>query len=65
MVFICSNLVLIQQQLFLPRKKQQQLFLFAKNHRGSYDGECPFYCSYSGYNVSTISSNAAHQAQLE
>lgn len=29
----------------------QQLFLFAKAHQGSYDGECPFYCSYSGYNV--------------
>ncbi|RLM59105.1 endoglucanase 8 [Panicum miliaceum] len=28
----------------------RQLFLFAKSHQGSYDGECPFYCSYSGYN---------------
>ncbi|CAK8568480.1 unnamed protein product [Lathyrus sativus] len=26
------------------------LFEFAKSHKGSYDGECPFYCSYSGYN---------------
>ncbi|KAK3159264.1 hypothetical protein QOZ80_2AG0147950 [Eleusine coracana subsp. coracana] len=30
--------------------KAKMLFLFAKNHRGSYDGECPFYCSYSGFN---------------
>lgn len=28
-----------------------QLFEFAKSHKGSYDGECPFYCSFSGYNV--------------
>ncbi|OIV96433.1 hypothetical protein TanjilG_09860 [Lupinus angustifolius] len=26
------------------------LFQFAKSHKGTYDGECPFYCSYSGYN---------------
>ncbi|XAR57539.1 Cellulase [Bertholletia excelsa] len=26
------------------------LFEFAKTHEGTYDGECPFYCSYSGYN---------------
>lgn len=31
-----------------------QLFQFGKNYRGSYDGECPFYCSYSGYNVRII-----------
>ncbi|WVZ73469.1 hypothetical protein U9M48_021772 [Paspalum notatum var. saurae] len=30
--------------------KAKLLFLFAKSHQGSYDGECPFYCSYSGYN---------------
>ena len=28
-----------------------QLFTFAKSHKGTFDGECPFYCSYSGYNV--------------
>ena len=28
-----------------------QLFEFAKAHKGTYDGECPFYCSFSGYNV--------------
>ena len=27
-----------------------QLFEFAKTNKGTYDGECPFYCSYSGYN---------------
>uniref|UniRef100_A0A7N1A8Q3 cellulase n=1 Tax=Kalanchoe fedtschenkoi TaxID=63787 RepID=A0A7N1A8Q3_KALFE len=27
-----------------------QLFQFAKDHKGTYDGECPFYCSFSGYN---------------
>ncbi|CAJ1973590.1 unnamed protein product [Sphenostylis stenocarpa] len=26
------------------------LFQMAKSHKGTYDGECPFYCSYSGYN---------------
>ncbi|XP_076940647.1 endoglucanase 16-like [Bidens hawaiensis] len=27
----------------------KKLFQFANEHRGTYDGECPFYCSYSGY----------------
>ncbi|KAG5147588.1 hypothetical protein JHK82_014469 [Glycine max] len=26
------------------------LFQMAKSHKGTFDGECPFYCSYSGYN---------------
>ncbi|XP_043706857.1 endoglucanase 16-like [Telopea speciosissima] len=26
------------------------LFEFAKTRKGTYDGECPFYCSYSGFN---------------
>ncbi|XP_058781107.1 endoglucanase 16-like [Vicia villosa] len=30
--------------------KAKLLFEFAKSHRATYDGECPFYCSYSGYN---------------
>ncbi|ONK66114.1 uncharacterized protein A4U43_C06F4290 [Asparagus officinalis] len=30
--------------------KAKLLFEFAKQHKGSYDGECPFYCSFSGYN---------------
>ncbi|XVE70831.1 hypothetical protein DITRI_Ditri10aG0101800 [Diplodiscus trichospermus] len=30
--------------------KAKLLFEFAKAHKGTYDGECPFYCSYSGYN---------------
>ncbi|KAG9458102.1 hypothetical protein H6P81_002610 [Aristolochia fimbriata] len=30
--------------------KAKMLFKFAKEHKGTYDGECPFYCSYSGYN---------------
>ncbi|XP_078441609.1 glycosyl hydrolase 9A4 [Wolffia australiana] len=30
--------------------KAKLLFEFANTHRGTYDGECPFYCSYSGYN---------------
>ncbi|XP_058185767.1 endoglucanase 16 [Rhododendron vialii] len=29
--------------------KAKLLFEFAKAHKGTYDGECPFYCSYSGY----------------
>lgn len=32
-----------------------QLFKFAKTYKGTYDGECPFYCSYSGYNVISLS----------
>ncbi|XVF89014.1 hypothetical protein PTKIN_Ptkin19aG0097200 [Pterospermum kingtungense] len=30
--------------------KAKLLFQFAKSHKGTFDGECPFYCSYSGYN---------------
>ncbi|WOG84767.1 hypothetical protein DCAR_0103951 [Daucus carota subsp. sativus] len=30
--------------------KAEDLFRFARDHRGSFDGECPFYCSYSGSN---------------
>ncbi|KAM7490632.1 hypothetical protein LguiA_033553 [Lonicera macranthoides] len=30
--------------------KAKMLFEFAKTNKGTYDGECPFYCSYSGYN---------------
>ncbi|CAL9095371.1 unnamed protein product [Musa acuminata var. zebrina] len=30
--------------------KAKLLYEFARNHKGTFDGECPFYCSYSGYN---------------
>ncbi|PKI72725.1 hypothetical protein CRG98_006883 [Punica granatum] len=30
--------------------KAKLLFQFARTHKGTYDGECPFYCSFSGYN---------------
>ncbi|KAL9680426.1 hypothetical protein QQ045_018305 [Rhodiola kirilowii] len=30
--------------------KAKLLFQFAREHKGTYDGECPFYCSFSGYN---------------
>ncbi|CAA0822741.1 Endoglucanase 16 [Striga hermonthica] len=30
--------------------RAKSVFQFAKTYRGTYDGECPFYCSYSGYN---------------
>ncbi|KAL6215232.1 hypothetical protein ACLB2K_014663 [Fragaria x ananassa] len=30
--------------------KAKLLFQMAKLHKGTYDGECPFYCSFSGYN---------------
>ncbi|XP_072953472.1 endoglucanase 8 [Typha angustifolia] len=30
--------------------KAKLLFEFSKTYKGTYDGECPFYCSYSGYN---------------
>lgn len=30
--------------------KAKLLFEFANSHKGTYDGECPFYCSFSGYN---------------
>ncbi|GMH10516.1 hypothetical protein Nepgr_012357 [Nepenthes gracilis] len=29
--------------------KAKRLFKFAKTYKGTYDGECPFYCSFSGY----------------
>ncbi|PIN21595.1 Cellulase [Handroanthus impetiginosus] len=31
-------------------KRARSLFQFAKTYKGTYDGECPFYCSNSGYN---------------
>ncbi|CAN8268342.1 unnamed protein product [Cochlearia groenlandica] len=30
------------------------LFQLAKSHKGTFDGECPFYCSNSGYNDELI-----------
>ncbi|KAI4337194.1 hypothetical protein L6164_015640 [Bauhinia variegata] len=30
--------------------KAKLLFHMAKSSKGTYDGECPFYCSFSGYN---------------
>ncbi|XP_042466226.1 endoglucanase 8 [Zingiber officinale] len=30
--------------------KAKLLYEFARNYKGTYDGECPFYCSFSGYN---------------
>ncbi|EPS61761.1 hypothetical protein M569_13033, partial [Genlisea aurea] len=36
--------------------RAKNLFEFAKKFKGTYDGECPFYCSSSGYNASLFSS---------
>ncbi|KAK4274534.1 hypothetical protein QN277_017739 [Acacia crassicarpa] len=30
--------------------KAKLMFKMAKSQKGTYDGECPFYCSFSGYN---------------
>ncbi|KAK6119661.1 hypothetical protein DH2020_046599 [Rehmannia glutinosa] len=30
--------------------RAKAVFQFAKTYKGTYDGECPFYCSYSGFN---------------
>ncbi|CAL1390072.1 unnamed protein product [Linum trigynum] len=30
--------------------KAKTMFKFAKAHKATFDGECPFYCSFSGYN---------------
>ncbi|XP_003570500.2 endoglucanase 8 [Brachypodium distachyon] len=30
--------------------KAKLLYQFGRSHMKTYDGECPFYCSYSGYN---------------
>ncbi|GFQ00047.1 endoglucanase 16 [Phtheirospermum japonicum] len=30
--------------------RAKSVFHFAKTYKGTYDGECPFYCSYSGFN---------------
>nr|XP_043619610.1 endoglucanase 16-like [Erigeron canadensis] len=30
--------------------RAKKLFQFAEEHQGTFDGACPFYCSYSGYN---------------
>ncbi|XP_065851085.1 endoglucanase 16 [Euphorbia lathyris] len=45
-VFRPSNKTYARQLL----NKAKLLFTFSKSHKGTYDGECPFYCSYSGYN---------------
>ncbi|CAI0448306.1 unnamed protein product [Linum tenue] len=31
--------------------KAKSMFQFAKAHKATFDGECPFYCSFSGYNL--------------
>ncbi|KAL0557407.1 hypothetical protein IC582_005945 [Cucumis melo] len=46
MVFRSSNRTYARRLL----NKAKLLYQLAKNHKGTYDGECPFYCSYSGYN---------------
>lgn len=47
-VFICINIKEIDSI-------NLQLFQFAQEHRGTFDGECPFYCSFSGYRVYSLS----------
>ncbi|CAN1217155.1 Endoglucanase 16 [Linum perenne] len=32
-------------------KRAKNMFIFAKSHKATFDGECPFYCSFSGYNL--------------
>lgn len=48
-------MVLLVEELKICSIFQIQLFKLAKSHKGTYDGECPFYCSCSGYNVNLIS----------
>lgn len=38
-----------------------QLFEFADKYRGSYQASCPFYCSYSGYQVIKLKQTGAHR----
>ncbi|XP_010261879.1 PREDICTED: endoglucanase 16 [Nelumbo nucifera] len=48
-----SSIVFRKTDRLYSRKllnKAKVLFLFSKAHKGTFDGECPFYCSYSGYN---------------
>lgn len=48
-----SSLVFRRRDRVYSRRllnKAKLLFEFARNYKGTYDGECPFYCSYSGYN---------------
>ncbi|RWR78779.1 Glyco_hydro_9 domain-containing protein [Cinnamomum micranthum f. kanehirae] len=48
-----SSIVFRSQNRTYARRllnKAKLLFEFAESHKGTYDGECPFYCSYSGYN---------------
>ncbi|GLJ25024.1 hypothetical protein SUGI_0478960 [Cryptomeria japonica] len=35
-------------------QRSRLLFSFADRYKGSYRGECPFYCSYSGYNANEL-----------
>ena len=50
--FAASSMVFRDDKKYSRKllNKAKLLFTFAKSHLGSYDGECPFYCSYSGYN---------------
>ncbi|KAJ0778988.1 putative cellulase [Helianthus annuus] len=36
-------------------KHSKSLFKFGDKYQGSYQGSCPFYCSYSGYHVKLLS----------
>lgn len=45
-VFRTSNRVYSRRLL----NKAKIMFNMAKSQKGTYDGECPFYCSFSGYN---------------
>lgn len=60
-IFLRHDVMILTQDL-LPMKwivfRLNQLFSFADKYRGKYSDAiagavCPFYCSYSGYNVST------------
>ncbi|XP_051192231.1 endoglucanase 8 [Lolium perenne] len=47
-----ASLVFRNEKAYSRRliNKAKLLYQFGKSHLKTYDGECPFYCSYSGYN---------------
>uniref|UniRef100_A0ACD5ZJ92 Uncharacterized protein n=1 Tax=Avena sativa TaxID=4498 RepID=A0ACD5ZJ92_AVESA len=50
--FASSALVFRNDKSYSRRllNKAKLMYQFAKSHPKTFDGECPFYCSYSGYN---------------
>lgn len=55
-IYTFSSLIFLNQALYDTMSDDliyKKLFDLADKYRGSYQVSCPFYCSYSGYQVKT------------